>query len=214
VTVRSYSRYCPVSHALDLIGERWSLLILNELMDSPLRFTDLEDHLDGIGTNILSSRLKSLEEAGVVRKRRLPPPAASNVYELTEYGRAVDPVLRELAWWGIRTLGAPDQNEEIHTGWLVHGLRMALVADVADAPAFVVEFRTGDEVATARLVEGSVVVEPAEARDPDATVVGTPRGYYALFVDRDFDAVEVEGDRATVECLLRAVPTVEPLTAA
>lgn len=214
MTVRSYSRYCPVSHALDLIGERWSLLILNELMDSPLRFTDLEDHLDGIGTNILSSRLKSLEQAGVITRRRLPPPAASNVYELTEYGRTVEPVIRELAWWGIRTLGAPDDNDEVHPGWLVHALRVALVADLTDTPDTVVEFRSGDEVASVRFARGSVVVEPVAAHDPDATVTGTPRGYYALFVDRDFDAVEVEGDPAAVERLLRAVPAVETLTTA
>jgi DNA-binding HxlR family transcriptional regulator len=212
--VRSYGRYCPVAHALDVLGERWSLLIVHELMDGPLRFTDLEDHLDGIGTNILSSRLKSLEQAGVVHKRKLPPPAASMVYELTAYGRAVEPVLRELAWWGIRTLGPPSADAEPPHGWLVHGLRVGLVANVGEASPTVVEFRAGEEVASVRLDGGAVVVEAGEAVAPDATVVGTARGYYALFVDRDFDAVEIEGDREALERLIRAVPEVEPVALA
>jgi DNA-binding HxlR family transcriptional regulator len=203
-----------VSHALDVLGERWALLIVHELMDGPLRFTDLEDHLDGIGTNILSSRLKSLEQAGVVRKRKLPPPAASTVYDLTAYGRAVEPVLRELAWWGIRTLGPPSTDAEPPPGWLVHGLRVGLVADVGEAPASVVEFRSGDEVASVRLDGGTVVVEAGEAEAPDATVVGTARGYYGLFVDRDFDAVEIEGDPEALARLVRAVPDVEPVALA
>ena len=208
--MRSYSRYCPVSHALDVLGERWSLLVIHELMDGPLRFTDLEDHLDGIGTNILSSRLKSLETAGVVAKRRLPPPAASTVYELTEYGRTVEPVLRELAWFGIRTLGPPPADKEMPHGWLVHALRVALVADVGEAPRALVEFRSGGEVAHVRLDGSRVCIEPGEADVPDTVVTGTARGLYGLFVDRDFDAVEIDGDRDALERLVRAVPAVEP----
>src|ERR671926_664409 len=94
-------QYCPMAHALSLVGERWSLLIVRELMHGPKRYTDLAANLPGIGTNILAARLRDLEEAGVLTKRRLPPPAASQDYELTEYGRALRPVMRELAIWGI-----------------------------------------------------------------------------------------------------------------
>ena len=211
--MRSYSRYCPVSHALDVLGERWSLLVVHELMDGPLRYTDLEDHLDGIGTNILSARLKSLENAGVVAKRKLPPPAASTVYELTEYGRTVEPILRELAWWGVRTLGPPPADKVMPHGWLVHALRVALVADVGEAPPAVVEFRAGDETAHVRLDGSLVCVEPGAADVADTVVTGTARGFYALFVDRDFDAVEVEGDGDALERLVRAVPQVETVVA-
>ncbi len=211
---RSYRRYCPVSHALDLIGERWALLIAHELMEGPLRFTDLEDHLDGIGTNILSARLKSLEQCGVLRKRKLPPPAASTVYELTDYGRAVEPVIRELAWWGVRTMGPPDEDEELHPGWLAHALRVGLEQNVADVPETVVEFRSGEEVATVSVGGGTFAVEPAPASQPDAVVEGTVREYWALFIERDFGAVKVDGDEDSVDRLLRTVPAVEPVAAA
>lgn len=208
---RSYQRYCPVSHALDLIGERWSLLIAHELMEGPLRFTDLEDHLDGIGTNILSSRLKSLELARVVHKRKLPPPAASTVYELTEYGRAVEPVLRELAWWGVRTMGPPDEDEVPSPGWLAHALRVGLEQNVAEVPDTVVEFRSGDEVATVSVLGGSFSIEPVAADAPDAVVIGTAREYWALFIERDFDAVVVHGDHDALDRLLRSVPEISPI---
>ena len=91
---RSYDQYCPVAHALDLVGERWAMLVVKELMHGPQRYTDLAEHLPGIGTNILAARLRSLEECGVIAKRKLPPPAASRVYELTDYGRELKPVRR------------------------------------------------------------------------------------------------------------------------
>src|SRR6187397_1987477 len=96
---KNYEQYCPVAHALELVGERWSLLVVRELMRGPKRYTDLAESL-GIRTNILAARLRDLEACGVVTKRKLPPPAASRVYELTEYGHALKPVVRELALWG------------------------------------------------------------------------------------------------------------------
>jgi DNA-binding HxlR family transcriptional regulator len=83
---RGYDQYCGIAHALDLVGDRWALLVARELMRGPLRYTDLVDRLPGIGTNILAARLRDLEAGGVIAKRTLPPPAASRVYELTEYG--------------------------------------------------------------------------------------------------------------------------------
>jgi DNA-binding HxlR family transcriptional regulator len=112
---RCYGRYCPVSHALDLVGERWALLIVSELMRGPHRYSDLAEAL-GVGTNILASRLRELEEAGVISKRRLPPPAASQVYELTEYGEQLKPVLHELAHWGARSLGPPSPEADLFPG--------------------------------------------------------------------------------------------------
>ena len=113
---RSYDQYCPVAHALDLIGERWAMLVVKELMHGPQRYTDLAEHLPGIGTNILAARLRSLEECGVIVKRTLPPPAASRVYELTDYGRELKPVMRELALWGARSLGPPTDEDELFDG--------------------------------------------------------------------------------------------------
>ena len=83
---KRFDQYCPIAHALSLVGERWSLLVVRELLKGPKRYTDLAAGLPGIGTNILAARLRTLEDGGVVHKRKLPPPAASTVYELTEYG--------------------------------------------------------------------------------------------------------------------------------
>jgi DNA-binding HxlR family transcriptional regulator len=106
MTQRSYNQYCPIAHALDLIGERWSLLIVRDLLLGPKRFSDLRAGLPGIGTNILTDRLKALEQVGVIARRVLPPPAASTVYELTSYGRELDRPLQVLAQWGGQSLGS------------------------------------------------------------------------------------------------------------
>jgi DNA-binding HxlR family transcriptional regulator len=102
---KTYGQYCPIANALDMIGERWTLLIVRDLLLGPKRFSDLREGLPGIGTNILTDRLKGLEEAGVIGRRVLPPPAASAVYELTEYGRQLDAPIQALAMWGGQTLG-------------------------------------------------------------------------------------------------------------
>ena len=98
--MKAYHQYCPVAHALDQVGDRWELLIVRELMLGQRRYTDLAEALPGIGSNILATRLRDLEEAGIVRKTKLPPPWAVTVYELTDRGRELDCVLRALAAWG------------------------------------------------------------------------------------------------------------------
>src|SRR5215217_5304446 len=146
---KRYDQYCPIARALDLIGERWSLLVVRELMHGPKRYTDLVDHLPGIGTNILASRLRDLEACGIVAKRTLPPPAASRVYELTDYGRELKSVMRELALWGARSLGPPTDDAELFPGWLANAVDVVL-APLAPRGRF--EFRCGDDVAS--LVDG------------------------------------------------------------
>ncbi len=195
---KSYEQYCPVAHALDLVGERWALLVVRELMHGPKRYTDLVEHLPGIGTNILASRLRALEEHGIVAKRTLPPPAASRVYELTEYGRGLRTVLRELALWGARSLGPPDE-EELFTGWLANAVDTVL-GPIAPPGRF--EFHVGDEVAS--LVDGEAQAGPVE--EPDVVVTGDPEGVYHMFVDQRLDLVTVEGDRDLLQQLLDAAP--------
>jgi DNA-binding HxlR family transcriptional regulator len=196
---KTYDQYCPVAHALDLVGDRWALLVIRELLRGPRRYTDLIGHLHGIGTNILASRLRDLEACGIVAKRRLPPPAAAQVYELTEYGQGLRPALRELAIWGARSLGPPGQGEELFSGWLVNALDTVL-APIAPPGRF--EFRIGGEVAS---------IEDGEARegateDPDVVVEGDPAGLYHLFVDRRLDLVSVTGDRPLLERLIDVAP--------
>ena len=113
MTQKTYNQYCPVAHALDLIGDRWAVLIVRNLFTGPKRFSDLQRGLPGLSTNILTVRLKALEECGLIQTRYLPPPAASSVYELTEYGLGLEEVLVALARWGGQSLGEPQPGQII-----------------------------------------------------------------------------------------------------
>ena len=177
---KRYDSYCPVAHALGLVGERWALLVVLELMSGPKRYTDLVAGLPGIGTNILAGRLRDLEAGGIVTKRTLPPPAASRVYELTEYGRALRPVIRELALWGARSLGPPSDGDELFPGWL-RNARDTVLAPLAPPGRF--EFRVGEEVAS--IVDGEA--QPGSVDGPDVVVEGDPEAIYHMFVDRRHD---------------------------
>jgi DNA-binding HxlR family transcriptional regulator len=208
---KCYDQYCPMAHALDLVGERWSLLIVRELLeDDQLRYSDLHARLPGCGTNILAARLKTLEEGGVVRRRRLDPPAASWVYELTEYGKGLREVLHVLAHWGARSLRPPAVSGDLEPGWLHGALRIALPAASTERR---IEFQIGDEVASVvndAIVEGSI-------DDPHAVVSGDPPGFYRLMVDRSTDGVSIDGSAEAVDAMLAslpAVPTSEPVAAA
>jgi DNA-binding HxlR family transcriptional regulator len=196
---RGYDQYCPVAHALDLIGDRWALLVVRELIHGPKRYTDLAEHLPGIGTNILAARLRDLEASGIVAKRTLPPPAASRVYELTDYGRELRSVVRELALWGARSLGPPTADDELFPGWLENALDVILAPS---APPGRFEFRVGDEVAA--IIDGRTQSGPVD--HPDVLVEGEPEGVYYMFVDRRLDLVSITGDRELLETLLAIAP--------
>ena len=201
---KRYDQYCPIAHALGLVGERWSLLIIRELLQGPKRYTDLAASLPGIGSNILAGRLKELETAGIIAKRRLEPPFASQVYELTEYGLGLKPVMRELALWGIRSIGPPQDDDEFPPGWLSGAIDTAF-APVAPPGSF--EFRIAGEVAS--LVDG----EPRRGPIDDADVVveaDKVEGFYWLFVERRLDGVSIEGDRKLLERLLDAATARDP----
>jgi DNA-binding HxlR family transcriptional regulator len=201
---KRYDQYCPIAHALDLVGDRWALLVVRELMHGQKRYTDLAASLPGIGTNVLAARLKELEAAGIVAKRTLPPPAASRVYELTGYGQELRPAMRELALWGARSLGPPTAEDELFPGWLENALDVVLAPLAPDGRY---EFRVGDEVAS--LVDGEAHGGPAS--DPDVVIEGDAEGVYHFLVDRTVAGVTVTGDRTLVDALLAVVP--QPATA-
>lgn len=194
---KHYEQHCPVAHALELVGERWSLLIVRELLKGPKRYTDLAGALPRIGTNVLATRLKDLEAYGVLAKRRLPPPAAAQVYELTPYGEGLKPVVRELTLWGLRSLPPPQDDDLVAPGWLRGALDLVFAPAAPDG-AF--ELRIGDEVAS--LVDGRAFAGPAE--HPDVVVRTSRAGLYHLFLERRWDGVAVEGDRDLLEQLLDA----------
>src|SRR5206468_2753639 len=197
---KHYGQYCPLAHTLDLVGDRWALLIVRELMHGPKRYTDLVEHLPGMGTNSLAARLRDLENAGVVAKRTLPPPAASRVYELSDYGRALRPAIRELALWGARSLGPPTDDDELFPGWLENAVDCVL-APIAPAGHF--EFRVGDEVAS--LVDGET--QGVSLGEADVVVEGDAQGRYHRFIGRRRDGVSVEGDRELLERLIDTAPS-------
>jgi DNA-binding HxlR family transcriptional regulator len=203
--MKDYDQYCPIAHALGLVGERWTLLVVRELAAGPLRYTDLADRLHGIGTNILADRLKQLESAGVVEKKKLPPPAASTVYELTPRGQGLRPVLHELARWGARSLGPPPPDA-LEEGWLVHALDLALSPLCRGAT---IAFRVGDEEAS--LVDCTAVEGIAESYE---TLVETDApGLYELIVNHKLDGVQIEGDPEPLERLIESfspAPTTGP----
>ena len=197
--MKRYDQYCPIAHSLGLVGERWSLLVVRELMQGPRRYTDLADGLPGIGTNILASRLKDLEAGGIVQKTKLPPPAASTVYELTPCGHDLRPVLHELARWGARTLGPP-APDALRPGWLTNALQIALSPVASEGR---LAFRVGEEEASVVDGESSAGI----VADADVLVETDATGFYHLLVDRRLDGVRVEGDAKLLERVVSAVAT-------
>ena len=204
---KRYDQYCPVCHALGLIGERWSLLIVRELLRGPKRYTDLVAGLPGIGTNILADRLRELEHGGILRKRKLPPPAASTVYELTEYGAQLEEPLYALARWGARSLPPPGPKDEFYEGW-GHNAFPALFDPAAASgvtEAYVV--RVDDTVYTVRLVAGQLEVEEGAAADAALDVELARKTLFALASGKLLSAeADVElrvGDTETLERFFR-----------
>ncbi len=175
MAVKRYHQYCPVAHALDLIGDRWALLIVRELMLGQQRYTDLADALPGIGTNILAGRLRHLEGAGVVRRTKLPPPAAVMVYELTAEGRALDDVLRSLAQWGGRTMGSPEADE----CWSMYAVHMRFRPEAAVDGTYELRF-PGGEVMSIEVRDGALTTVRGEASEPTLVAEVEPGALHAL----------------------------------
>jgi DNA-binding HxlR family transcriptional regulator len=166
---KRYAQYCPVAHALELVGERWALLVVRELLNGPKRYTDLADALPGIGTNILAGRLRDLEAAGVIQKRQLPPPAAARVYELTPYGEELREPLYALGRWGARSLGPPQPDDALAPGWLVNAVRATCTSGCL--PDKVFELRVEDDVVTARFDDDrQLIVDLGSSGEADTVI--------------------------------------------
>jgi DNA-binding HxlR family transcriptional regulator len=164
---KRYEQFCPVAHALSLVGERWALLVVRELLKGPRRYTDLAGGLPGIGTNILATRLRELEAAGVVHKRRLPPPAASTVYELTEYGAGLEEAIHAIARWGARSLGPPCGGDTVDPDWALSAFPALLYPERARGLTETYVIGVDDGVFTVRLDDGRLTVDTGAADDAD-----------------------------------------------
>ncbi len=196
---RSYGQYCTVARALDVVGERWTLLLVRELLTGPKRFKDLLEGLPGIGTNLLTGRLKVLEEAGIVRRATLPPPAGSKVYELTEAGRSLEPVIVELSRWGSRMMGEPSGEEDMRPAWAAVAVRSAFDARTTRGLRETYEFRIDEEVFHVRVEEGEVEARQGRADYPDVVVSGVTEAFLAVAAGRVTPEEAVEGGSIRVE---------------
>ena len=176
---RRYDQYCPVCHALELVGERWALLVVRELLKGPKRYTDLLEGMPGVGTNVLAARLRELEAGGIVQKRRLPPPAASTVYELTDYGRELEEPLYALARWGARTL-PPPVEEDFYPDWGLNAFPALLDPEAARGLAATYVVRVDDDVYTVRLADNTVHVEIGATDDADLDFAADRETFFGL----------------------------------
>jgi DNA-binding HxlR family transcriptional regulator len=178
--VKPYAQYCPVAHALELVGERWALLVVRELLNGPKRYTDLATALPGIGTNILAGRLRDLEQAGVVHKRRLAPPTPATVYELTPYGEELREPLYALARWGAKSLGPPGPSDSLQPGWLMNAVRATCRPDDGADVTSSYELRVDGEVVTVRFADGRPHVQAGSSEDADVVIETDPTTLFCV----------------------------------
>src|SRR5262249_41572083 len=160
---KRYDQYCPVAHAMSLVGERWALLVVRELLKGPRRYTDLAAGLPGIGTNILATRLRELEAAGGVVRRKPPAPAASHGDELTAYGSGLEEVVHAIARWGARSLGPPTTADDFDHEWGLNAFHALLYPERARGMSGTYVIVVDDDAFTVRLEDGRVGVETGVA---------------------------------------------------
>ena len=193
---RSYGEACRFAHALDLVGERWSLLVVRELLLGPKRYTDLRQGLPNASTNILAERLRDLEEAGVIRKRKLPPPSPATVYELTGWGEELEPIVTRLGAWGARS-PFPPETEEINSDSIVLALRSLFDPEAAAGAELAIELRLDDGEFHATVADGGLEIGRGQLEDPDAVLAGSACAFAAVLggqlpLDAAVTAGEVE----------------------
>jgi DNA-binding HxlR family transcriptional regulator len=215
-TRRTYCDGCAAAHALDLVGERWALLVVRELLLGPKRFTDLRAGLPGVSPNVLAQRLRELEGAGVVRRRKLPAPAASRVYELTNWGMELEPVIIRLGRWGARSASRP-RVAALSVDSLVLSFRTMFDPRAAEGLNASYELRLGEDRFRAVVADGRFEVVRGGAEEPDATIEADPVTLAALVYEgrplaealRSGD-IKIEGDESAVERFLTLFPLPEP----
>lgn len=202
MTTRSYNQFCALSFALDAIGERWTLLIIRELLPGPRRFTDLLDGLPGVSTNLLTERLKTLEGQGIIARRTLPPPAASTVYELTAFGRELETAIIELGRWGSRLLPSTLDGLSMPTvGTASVAIKAFFNPSNAKGADETYEWRFGIESLQVQVQGGQLCIQQGQFRAPDVVFHADMTVFMGLFSGqvRPDDAIEaglirIEGD--------------------
>ena len=204
--MKTYGQYCALARGLDLAGDRWTLLIVRELLSrGPSRYADLHRGLPGIATNLLASRLRDMEDAGLVQREELPRPASAVVISLTARGAALEGVVREYLKWSAPMMGPPHPDESFQAHWLLLPLRALCRDNAPSTPAQVVRVGTLDDGCDITAEDGLIQVTPAAASTPDAIVNGDPGALVALFAGQlpvELAAPLIHGD---VEAVRRVV---------
>ena len=183
MTKRTYGQYCAVARGLDIIGDRWTLLIVRDLLLGPKRYKDLLSGLPGIGTNLLAARLREMEAAGLVERATLPPPAGSAVYRLTQTGAALEPVLVAIARWGGPFLGAPLPSDTVVPRAYFVAIRHAFRPELAGDLTETYELHVGGNVFEVRVAGGQCTTRETAASDPDAVMVLDAETLNALLLE-------------------------------
>jgi len=206
-TTRSYRDACPIARALDLIGERWALLVVRELLFGAQRFSDLSRALPGASTNMLTDRLRELEAHGVVRRQVLPPPAACSVYELTDRGRELEPLLNALGEWGS---AEPRSASSSLTATSVLLFLRGSARAHHSSPTDTYRLQLGDRVWTVSTESGQLEIKAEDPAAPAASLRTDPETLNALLLDPDgldtaiaAGAVHIEGRLSSLRRLLR-----------
>lgn len=217
--MRAYGQYCGFARAVEVVGERWAFLVIRDLLVGPKRFTDLHRGLPGIPTNILTARLKEMEQAGVVRRRVLPRPSGSIIYELTEYGKELEEIVVQLGRWGAKTLGVPRPDETVTVDSMVMALRSTFRPEAARKLRVSYELRMGEIVIHARIENGKIAVAQGPLPDADLVIEAGPA--IKALLAREMTprealaskAVQITGDRALLDRFVE-VFRIDPMPAA
>jgi DNA-binding HxlR family transcriptional regulator len=202
-TKRSYDDACGTAHALELIGERWSLLVLREMMLGSRRFSDLKAALPGISGNVLSQRLDELETRGLARKARLPPPASVQVYEATEWGLEAEAVVQALGRWAARS---PRHDPTLPLSPVSILLSFRTMIDLRAARGFkaIIGFRFGEETYVAKVDRGQINVARGDPGTADAVITAAPtRLAEVVYGNAPIDRIAIEGNRMLARRFLK-----------
>jgi DNA-binding HxlR family transcriptional regulator/putative sterol carrier protein len=215
-TMRTYGDGCGIAHGLDLVGERWALLVVRELLLGPKRYTDLRKGLPNASPNVLSERLRELERTGIVKRSKLPPPAGSRVYELTDWGRELEGIVISLGRWAARSPSQP-RDAPIGVDSIVLALRALFDPDAAKGLRASYELRLGEDRFRIEVADDEIEVARGGPDQADATIDADPGTLDAVLWDGRplADAlrsgeIRIEGDTAAVERLVRLFPMPNP----
>lgn len=209
--MRSYDEYCALAKSLDVLGDRWTLLIVRELaLKGRCRYTDLRNGLPGIATNLLADRLRELERAGVIAREDAPPPIATTLFRLTERGERLVPVLEGLLLWGVPLMAEQKPGDAVQSHWLAWPLELMLTDTRPDDAPVAIELQTTDQPIVLEAREGQLHAKLGSAAEPDATLSGPLPLILGLLLgrielaDAQSGGVEVRGDVGVLDRIAAA----------